>query len=483
MRGLVFAAVCAFFVGLAGAAFAGNPAINPGSANLQVTNAGTLVFEVDSNNNVVLAGTGSALATTATSGFSYLPSCAGVPTGTPGLSLTGAVPMVVNSTGTALYAYIAGAWSNLSGGTSSLQGAYNGGSSITVASGTTPLIEHASNDNTDALAVTQSPTSTGENANGITITMGSHGNGNGVSIADSAGAGSANGILSNMSATASPGYAAKFTSAKNTAQTTPDASTLLVTGVNVTGGTFAAAQFEGGTNQNVLVGLNIDGSDNTGGTIMATNVSATAVSYWGCSVTNGGVNDSVLYSLGSSNGIRIVTAGGPIGFSVATSTAVTAFASSRPTTVMTLGSTGVTSYAGVATAGIGIVPIYATAEITGQTTNATILTYITPAGSADADFEVSATMNVSAATAISTQIRLSYADTNNTPQSIVFPIPTSATGAFLTGGTIAGPAPADYATVTLRIRCHENTTIQVVTLAGTFTGVTYSASASVLQVR
>lgn len=49
-----------------------------------------------------------ALATTATDGFAYIPSCAGTPTGTP-TAITGLVPLVYDSTNNILYAY-SGAW-------------------------------------------------------------------------------------------------------------------------------------------------------------------------------------------------------------------------------------------------------------------------------------------------------------------------------------------------------------------------------------
>lgn len=53
-------------------------------------------------------GSGS-LATTATTGFFYVPSCAGTPTGTP-VAQAGFVPIVVDSTNDILYFYSNGAW-------------------------------------------------------------------------------------------------------------------------------------------------------------------------------------------------------------------------------------------------------------------------------------------------------------------------------------------------------------------------------------
>jgi hypothetical protein len=56
----------------------------------------------------VVAGNG-ALATTATDGFLYVPTCAGTPTGTP-TTITGMAPIVVNTTNNKLYFYSGGAW-------------------------------------------------------------------------------------------------------------------------------------------------------------------------------------------------------------------------------------------------------------------------------------------------------------------------------------------------------------------------------------
>lgn len=65
--------------------------------NMQLTPAASLVL-----------GT-AALATNATDGFLYIPSCAGAPTGTP-TAFTGRVPMVFDSTNNHFYIYTGGAW-------------------------------------------------------------------------------------------------------------------------------------------------------------------------------------------------------------------------------------------------------------------------------------------------------------------------------------------------------------------------------------
>jgi hypothetical protein len=71
--------------------------VNQGGWLWRVTTAGSVV-----------PGT-AALATTATDGFGYLPTCAGTPTGVP-TTFTGRAPAVVDTTGSKLWVYIGGAW-------------------------------------------------------------------------------------------------------------------------------------------------------------------------------------------------------------------------------------------------------------------------------------------------------------------------------------------------------------------------------------
>lgn len=65
---------------------------------MRITNAGNIV-----------AGASAALATTATDGFLYVPTCAGTPTGVP-TAITGMAPIVVNTTNNKLYFYSGGSW-------------------------------------------------------------------------------------------------------------------------------------------------------------------------------------------------------------------------------------------------------------------------------------------------------------------------------------------------------------------------------------
>lgn len=78
------------------------------------------VIHAYGDGNVVLNATGSALATNATTGFTYLPTCAGTPTGTPALTQTGAYPFVYDSTNSLLYRHNGSAWATVGGSTHEL---------------------------------------------------------------------------------------------------------------------------------------------------------------------------------------------------------------------------------------------------------------------------------------------------------------------------------------------------------------------------
>jgi hypothetical protein len=78
------------------------PALKRVSANLQVIAA-------DGTSSAGLIVGNQALATTATDGFLYVPTCAGTPTGTP-TTQTGTVPIVVDTTNNKLYFYSNAAW-------------------------------------------------------------------------------------------------------------------------------------------------------------------------------------------------------------------------------------------------------------------------------------------------------------------------------------------------------------------------------------
>jgi len=84
---------------------------HPAADTMVASTGGTERMRLDANGNVVVNT--AAIATTATNGFLYLPSCAGLPTGVP-TTYTGRIPMVVDSTNLILYVYVGGAWRNVS---------------------------------------------------------------------------------------------------------------------------------------------------------------------------------------------------------------------------------------------------------------------------------------------------------------------------------------------------------------------------------
>ena len=79
----------------------------PAADTIAASTAGSERLRVDANGNVVINT--AAIATTATDGFLYVPSCAGTPTGTP-TTFTGRVPIVVDTTNNKLYFYSGGQW-------------------------------------------------------------------------------------------------------------------------------------------------------------------------------------------------------------------------------------------------------------------------------------------------------------------------------------------------------------------------------------
>lgn len=139
----------------------------------------------------------------------------------------------------------------------------------------------------------------------------------------------------------------------------------------------------------------------------------------------------------------------------------------------------VTTYNSIATAGIGVAAVYAATNTAGLSAAATLTSYTTPA--ADGDYEVSASVNVSAATAISTSINVTYTDVGNNSRTLTLPVQlTGGTGGtYLTNGLVI--ATGDYCTPVTKIRVKASTTITILTATGTFTGVTYSGSGNIKQ--
>lgn len=84
----------------------GHSAIGLGSNTVVLGNTSVVTTQLRGS---VISGNQAALATTATDGFLYIPTCAGAPTGVP-TAITGKVPMVADTTNNKLYIYVGGAW-------------------------------------------------------------------------------------------------------------------------------------------------------------------------------------------------------------------------------------------------------------------------------------------------------------------------------------------------------------------------------------
>jgi hypothetical protein len=85
--------------------FYGNIPAGSGKWNVYVNGTAPSLF-----NGTTVVGT-APLATTATDGFLYVPTCAGVPTGVP-TTYTGTAPIVIDTTNNRLYFFSGGAWRN-----------------------------------------------------------------------------------------------------------------------------------------------------------------------------------------------------------------------------------------------------------------------------------------------------------------------------------------------------------------------------------
>jgi hypothetical protein len=67
------------------------------------------IHSATANKNLMVAGTGAAIATNSTGSFPLIPSCAGTPTGAPTGAAAGRIPMVYDSTNNIIYFYF-GSW-------------------------------------------------------------------------------------------------------------------------------------------------------------------------------------------------------------------------------------------------------------------------------------------------------------------------------------------------------------------------------------
>lgn len=244
-------------------------------------------------------------------------------------------------------------------------------------------------------------------------------------------------------------------------------------------GSTEIARFAGTTGDLLLAGLTTDG---TGvlqlptGTTSAGGITLGNVNFYqngsGSSTLTGNLNvTGTTLNAGTSGGAGVI-----IGSSGGSGILTVTDGSGNSNFQVTAVAGKVTRYGNVPTAGWGVGAIYAAAEITAQSAAATITTYTV--GSADGSFEVAAQVDVTAVTALSTTITCTYFDKSNTSRTMIMPVQ-QLTGSFIAGGLITGTGA--WETPVMHIRCKASTTITIATAAGTFTGVTYSADATITQ--
>lgn len=136
-----------------------------------------------------------------------------------------------------------------------------------------------------------------------------------------------------------------------------------------------------------------------------------------------------------------------------------------------------TTYNGVTTAGLGMPVIVAYGRVTAQSAaNSSIVTYTV--GASDGSFEVSGNLNASAITVLATTLTCTYTDESNTSRSMIFPIQQLA-GSLIAAGAITATGPWHSPVQTIRAKAA--TVITILTSAGTFSGVTYTAEGLIKQ--
>ena len=187
------------------------------------------------------------------------------------------------------------------------------------------------------------------------------------------------------------------------------------------------------------------------------------------------------FTANTDRGIFNDTANSGIGFSVGGTQRATMTAGVFQLFSLNMSLGGVFStFNGTSTFGMGVPAIYSTAAITAQTSNANICSLSVPAAG---DYEVSATLNVTAAASLSTSIECTYTDTASNARTVVLPLQIAGGtgGTYLANGLAT--ATGDYTTPVHMIRVAAGSTITLRTASGTFTTVTYSASGSIKRTR
>lgn len=195
-------------------------------------------------------------------------------------------------------------------------------------------------------------------------------------------------------------------------------------------------------------------------------------------ITSDGVGGNLTIAGGRNRG---ASAGGSIIFQ--TSPAAGAGVTGTLATALAIDSTGAFTTVGkIATLGaIGVPAVVAVGRVTAQSAaNASISTFTV--GAADASFEVSANMNVTASTALTTTLTCTYTDESNTARTMILPV-ASLAGSFIAAGAITGAGASVWETPVMHIRAKAATAITILTSAGTFTGVTYTAEGVIKQTK
>ena len=139
----------------------------------------------------------------------------------------------------------------------------------------------------------------------------------------------------------------------------------------------------------------------------------------------------------------------------------------------------IVTYNNIVTAGIGVCANYGSGRVTAKTNVAsgTIATY-TPA--ADGTFIITANVLVTATTACTFTVTVTYTDEGNTARTLTLTF-SQITGTFLTAITnVTGVGAYEGVPVCIRAKAAAAITIQTAA-GGTYTGVTYNASADILQ--
>ncbi len=138
------------------------------------------------------------------------------------------------------------------------------------------------------------------------------------------------------------------------------------------------------------------------------------------------------------------------------------------------------TYNNVATAGLGVAPIYGSGRV-GPITNAASGTIATYTPTADGTFMVGANVLITTATTHNFTVTVGYTDEGNTARVLTFNFSviggTLATAIINTGGAVP------YEGVPLVIRAKANVAITIQTAAGgTYSNVVYNASAYITQI-